>query len=140
MSGVLRTQLSGVARRPSRLLLTGLAMLVASFVVYATVLAQQITTNTVLDNNSTTLGTVDFALRGVSTEQLAKVAAVPGVGEVAGRIDSGGSFGNDYLGITADPGTGVLAVAHLTKGRYPSAPSPRVPRTGSAGRSARRSR
>ena len=38
-SAVLRTQLVGVARRPSRLLLTGLAMLVASFVVYSVVLA-----------------------------------------------------------------------------------------------------
>ena len=43
MNPVLRTQLAGVSRRPARLLLTGVAVLVASFVVYATVLAQQIT-------------------------------------------------------------------------------------------------
>ena len=45
---------AGVARRPARLLLTGLAVLVASFVVYATVLAQQITERTVLDGLSGT--------------------------------------------------------------------------------------
>ena len=56
MNGVLRTQLSGVARRPARLLLTGLAVLVASFVVFATVLAQQITERSLLDGVSGTPG------------------------------------------------------------------------------------
>ena len=54
MSGILRTQLGEAARRPSRLLLTGMAVLVASFVVYATVLAQQITRASMLDGLSDT--------------------------------------------------------------------------------------
>jgi putative ABC transport system permease protein len=122
MSGVLRTQLSGVARRPARLLLTGLAMLVASFVIYATVLAQQITERTVLHNVSGTPAAVDFVVRGATTEQLAAISALPGVAEAAGRIDLGGELGGEYLGLTADPGSGPLAITHLTRGRFPSGP------------------
>jgi putative ABC transport system permease protein len=122
MSGVLRTQLSGVSRRPARLLLTGLAMLVASFVIYATVLAQQITERTVLNNLSGTPSAVDFVLRGPGAKDLAGVAAVPGVAEAAGRTEAGGDIGGDYLNVTADPGSGPLAVTHVTRGRFPAAP------------------
>ena len=90
---VLRTQLTGVARRPARLLLTGLAILVASFVVYATVLAQQITKATVLDGLSGTPAGVDLVVSGpdlgnsalLTTADLAKLKAVPGVAEEIGR-------------------------------------------------------
>jgi putative ABC transport system permease protein len=122
--GVLRTQLSGVARRPARLLLTGLAILVASFVLYATVLAQQITERSMLDSLSGTPAAVDIVVGGgsVTTGELAKVKAVPGVAEAVGRIDAGGTVAGQYLGLTADPGSGPLAVTHVLQGRFPSAP------------------
>ena len=121
---MLRTQLSGVARRPARLLLTGLAMLVASFVVYATVLAQQITERTMLANLSGTPAAVDLVVKGTpTTDELAKIKAIPGVAEAIGRVDAGGEVGGEYLGLTADPGSGPLAVAHAVQGRYPSAPN-----------------
>ncbi len=128
---VLRTQLAGVARRPARLLLTGLAVLVASFVVYATVLAQQITVRTMLDGLSGTPATVDIVVGGptpsgnlpqISAAELAQLRAVPGVAEAAGRTEFTGDTGGQYLYIQADPGSGPLAVAHVTQGRYPSAP------------------
>jgi putative ABC transport system permease protein len=121
---VLRTQLAGIARRPARLLLTGLAVLVASFVVYATVLAQQITERSVLDNLSGTPATVDLVAGGgtVTTAELAKLAAVPGVAETAGRIETGGDTGGQYLGLIADPGAGPLAVTRIAQGRFPSGP------------------
>jgi putative ABC transport system permease protein len=124
MRGVLRTQLTGVARRPARLLLTGLAVLVASFVVFATVLAQQITERSVLNNLSGTPAAVDLvAHQGtVTTGQLARIAAVPGVAEAAGRVDAGGEVGGQYLGIAADPGAGPLAYTKVLSGRYPAAP------------------
>jgi putative ABC transport system permease protein len=122
---VLRTQLAGVSKRPARLLLTGLAMLVASFVVYATVLAQQITERSVLDGLSGTPATVDIVVAGdapITTAGLEKLQAVPGVAEAAGRAEFSGETGGQYLSLLADPGSGPLAVTHLTQGRYPSAP------------------
>ena len=128
---VLRTQLAGVSRRPARLLLTGLAVLVASFVVYATVLAQQITERTLFDSLSGTSTAVDIVVGGESSTggqsqltlaELAKLRAVPGVAEAAGRAEYYGETGGQYLNIAADSGSGPLAVAHTTQGRYPSAP------------------
>ncbi|RZU48443.1 putative ABC transport system permease protein [Krasilnikovia cinnamomea] len=131
MSPVLRTQLGGAARRPARLLLTGLAMLVASFVVYATVLAQQITLRTALDTLSGTPEAVDLVVDSpdtenavpVTTTQLGKIKAVPGVAEAVGRVETGGEIGGQYLGVTGDPGTGPLSVVRVTQGRYPAAPN-----------------
>jgi putative ABC transport system permease protein len=122
--GIMRTQLSGAARRPARLLLTGLAVLVASFVVYATVLAQQITERSVLNNLSGTPATVDLvASQGaVTTGQLARIRALPGVAEAAGRIEAGGDVGGQYLSVAADPGAGPLATVTVTSGRYPAKP------------------
>ncbi len=121
--GVLGTQLTGVARRPARLLLTGLAVLVASFVVYAVVLTQQITERTVLDGVTDTPAAVAVVVSegDVNTAMLDKVRAVPGVAEAVGRSSSGVSLGSDYLSVTADPGTGPLAMATAVQGRYPSA-------------------
>ncbi|MGX6606324.1 FtsX-like permease family protein [Micromonosporaceae bacterium Da 78-11] len=133
MSGVLRTQLSGVARRPARLLLTGLAVLVVSFVVYATVLAQQITERSLLNGLSGTPEAVDLVVQqGASTTaELAGIRGIDGVAEAVGRVEAGGQLGNDYLQITADPGSGPLALTEVASGRYPSAPDEIVltPRT-----------
>lgn len=121
--GVLRTQLSGVARRPSRLLLTGLAVLVASFVVFATVLAQQITERSLLNSVSGTPEAVDLVVSGsVTTDELSRIAALPGVAETVGRVDAGGEVGGEFLGLTADPGTGPLAVTHVVQGKFPAGP------------------
>jgi putative ABC transport system permease protein len=122
---VLRTQLAGVSKRPARLLLTGLAMLVASFVVYATVLAQQITERSMLDGLSGTPATVDIVVAGsspITAAQLEQIKAVPGVAEAAGRAEISGETGGQYLNVMADPGSGPLATAKVTQGRYPSAP------------------
>ncbi|MFI5891636.1 FtsX-like permease family protein [Actinoplanes sp. NPDC051513] len=133
MSAVLRTQLRGVARRPARLLLTGLAVLVASFVVYATVLAQQITERSVLDGLSGTPEAVGLVVRQgtVTTGELAAIGKIPGVAETAGRVDTGGQVGNEYLQISADSSAGPLAITQLTSGRLPKGPDEIVvtPRT-----------
>ncbi|WP_250035170.1 ABC transporter permease [Paractinoplanes maris] len=121
---VLRTQLRGVARRPSRLLLTGLAVLVVSFVVYATVLAQQITERSMLNGLSGTPEAVDVVVRNGTIEaaQLAAIQKAAGVEEAVGRIDYGGQIGGEYLQLLADPGTGPLALTTVSQGRFPSAP------------------
>ncbi|MEV4640890.1 FtsX-like permease family protein [Actinoplanes sp. NPDC049548] len=117
---VLRTQLGGVARRPSRLLLTGLAMLVASFVVYSVVLAYRIAENTIVD------GVKDPAA-GVVVEGdlpvglLRKLDAVPGVAGHAARMSGSVQLSGGYLEVTADPGGGPLAEATVQQGRYPKA-------------------
>ncbi|WP_127505814.1 FtsX-like permease family protein [Actinoplanes solisilvae] len=119
---VLRTQLRGVARRPARLLLTGLAVLVVSFVVYATVLAQQITERSLLDGLSGTPETVDVVARNgtLDSAQLAAINKLPGVAESTARLEVGAELGNEYLNLASDPGTGPLAVTKVTQGRYPS--------------------
>lgn len=130
MRALLRTQLGGMARRPSRLLLTGLAILVASFVVFAGVLTQQIVSRTVVATAASTPATVDLVVgdpeEGVGTTQavLRRVRELPGVAEAVGRIDVGvmiGESGGDYLGLRGDPGAGPLALVKLTSGAYPDA-------------------
>jgi putative ABC transport system permease protein len=127
---VLRTQLHGLARRPARLLLTGLAMLVASFVVYGTVLAQYSTARTVVDGLSGTPEAADVVAgdwdRPVSTGEMARIRAVPGVAEAAGRASVGFELrapAGTYLAVIADPGTGPLATVRLVDGAYPDAPN-----------------
>jgi len=124
MSGVLRTQLGGAARRPARFILTGLAVLVASFVVYATVLAQQITVKSLLDGLSTTPAAASLVVTGerLTPDLITKIEKVPGVTAVAGRAYGGAEFGGQYLSIIADPGAGPLAAARVTQGRYPDKP------------------
>ncbi|MEV6303618.1 ABC transporter permease [Actinoplanes sp. NPDC051861] len=133
MNPVLRTQMAGVARRPARLLLTGLAVLVASFVVYATVLAQQITERSILNGLSGTPEAVDLVVRNgdINTKQLAAISALPGVAETAARTESGGPFGNDYLSVLSDPGSGPLSIITMREGRFPTGPGEIVvtPRT-----------
>jgi putative ABC transport system permease protein len=124
MRAVLRTQLGGVLRRPVRLLLTGLAVLVVSFVVYATVLAEQITKNSLLDGLSDTPAAVDLVAHDgrVTTGMLQQIRAVPGVAEALGEVETGAQYGADFLTVAGDPGTGPLAKAKVTAGRYPTGP------------------
>ncbi|WP_305788921.1 ABC transporter permease [Symbioplanes lichenis] len=126
---VLRTQLAGVARRPSRLLLTGLAVLVASFVVYATVLARDITEKTLLDQASGTpaaaglvVGADPATYDGVVIKgaDFTRLKALPGVAGAEGRLSAGGQVGTDYLSVDADPGAGPLAKSRLREGKYPA--------------------
>ncbi|MFI6077699.1 ABC transporter permease [Actinoplanes sp. NPDC051343] len=125
MKAVLRTQLGGVLRRPARLLLTGLAVLVVSFVVYSTVLAQQITRNSLLNGLSDTPVAADVVVHDgrVTTGMLNQIKAIPGVAEASGEVEAGGQFGADFLEVVGDPGTGPLAKAKLASGRYPTGPN-----------------
>jgi putative ABC transport system permease protein len=119
---ILRTQLRGL--RPARLLLTGLAVLVVSFVVYATVLAQQITKNSLLEGLSDTPAAADLVVHDgrATTAMLDRIKALPGVAEAVGEVEVGGQYGADYLSVEGDPGSGPLARAKLASGRYPAGP------------------
>ncbi|MEU4163505.1 ABC transporter permease [Actinoplanes sp. NPDC026670] len=131
MSGiVLRTQLSGVWRRPGRLLMTGLSVLVAAFVVFGTVLAYAIVTRTTLDTFSETPASVDVVVYAVggeplSPEQVGEIRTVAGVAEVAGRVTAtftvGDASSGSDLELIADPGTGPLSRIMLVSGVYPRA-------------------
>jgi putative ABC transport system permease protein len=130
MSGsVLRTQLSGVWRRPGRLLLTGLSVLVAAFVVFGTVLAYSIVTRTTLDTFSETpeaVGLVVYAAGGepLNPRQVAEVRRTAGVRDSAGRVTASFTVGDAAAGndleLVADPGAGPLSRVSLVEGRYPS--------------------
>ncbi|RAO47943.1 putative ABC transporter permease [Micromonospora saelicesensis] len=124
---VLRTQTTAAARRPGRLILTGLAILVASFVVFGTVLVQQITERTVRDNLSGTpavtalvIGSVDVPPPTVT--DVRQVRAVPGVAEAVARVSTGVSIGEGYLNLQSDPGTGPLTTVRVIEGSYPDQP------------------
>ncbi|OJF13810.1 ABC transporter permease [Couchioplanes caeruleus] len=129
---VLGTQLAGVARRPARLLLTGLAVLVAAFVVYSTVLARDITEKTAIEGFTGTPAAADlvvspggdneFADMEFRAQDIAKLKAVPGVAEVVGRPRAGSELNGDFIEFVADPGSGPLATVHATKGTYPAEP------------------
>ncbi len=123
MIAVLGTQLSAVVRRPARLLLTGLAILVVSFVVYATVLAQQITERSLLNGLSDTPAAVDLVVGGgpITTAQLTKIHQLAGVVETVGRTEVDAKVGTESFGIVADPGSGPLTLVHVLSGAYPNA-------------------
>ncbi|MEU5903396.1 ABC transporter permease [Micromonospora sp. NPDC047467] len=124
---VLRSQMSAAARRPGRLILTGLAILVASFVVFGTVLVQGITERTVRDNLSGTPAATDLVI-GSNDEppptvaELARLRAVPGVAEAVGRVEIGVSVDDGYVNLQADPGTGPLSRVTVVEGSYPARP------------------
>ncbi|MEU7612993.1 ABC transporter permease [Micromonospora sp. NPDC049204] len=124
---MLRTQTSAAARRPGRLILTGLAILVASFVVFGTVLVQQITERTVRDNLSGTPAVTDLVIGSVdvpppTVTDLRKIRAVPGVVEAVPRVATGVSIGAGYLNLQADPGSGPLSTVRVIEGSYPDQP------------------
>ncbi|MEU8052803.1 ABC transporter permease [Micromonospora haikouensis] len=124
---LLRAQLVEAARRPARTLLTGLAVIVAAFVVFGTVLAYQVTERTVLAGFSGTPAAADLVVTGgdgVSLRTLDAARRLPGVAEAVGRTDAFHEFADDPgagLSVYADPGSGPLATVRVVQGRYPAA-------------------
>lgn len=123
MIKVFRTQLAALLRRPSRILLTGLALSVASFVILGTLLARDVTEHMVISTFSGTPEAVDLVVRsddGLPGAALARARAVPGVAEAVGRFtlvyDVGG---HQPILLAADPGTGPLSTVKVVEGRYP---------------------
>ncbi|MFG1847635.1 FtsX-like permease family protein [Micromonospora carbonacea] len=123
---LLRAQLVEAARRPARTLLTGLAVIVAAFVVFGTVLAYQVTERTVLAGFSGTPAAADLVVTGgdgISLRTLDAARRLPGVAEAVGRTDAFHEFADDRgagLSVYADPGAGPLATARVVQGRYPA--------------------
>ncbi|MFI2665424.1 FtsX-like permease family protein [Micromonospora carbonacea] len=123
---LLRAQLVEAARRPARTLLMGLAVIVAAFVVFGTVLAYQVTERTVLAGFSGTPAAADLVVTGgdgVSLRTLDAARRLPGVAEAVGRTDAFHEFADDRgagLSVYADPGAGPLATARVVQGRYPA--------------------
>jgi putative ABC transport system permease protein len=131
---VMKTQLRGVARRPTKLLLTGLGIVVAAFFAFATVLAQGITEKSVGESLTETPNATSVVVQG-GPEALPKttfdaISKAPGVAEAAGRVNGGVELGatrpangsGAYLSLTADPGKGSLARTKVKSGSYPDAP------------------
>lgn len=126
---VLRTQLSGVMRRPARLFMTGLSVLVAAFVVFATVLAYQIVTRTTLDTFSETPVGVSLVVSStggasLTARQTDQIRRTPGVAQVAGRttfsLTTGVTTSGQPLDVIADPGAGPLSRIAVVTGSYPA--------------------
>ncbi|GIE77272.1 ABC transporter [Actinoplanes philippinensis] len=129
-ASVLRTQLGGVLRRPGRLLMTGLSVLVAAFVVFGAVLAYVIVTRTTLDTFSQTPEAVDvvaYTTGGdpLSPGQVAAIRDTPGVAGLTGRVTASFTVGSPSSGsdldLLADPGAGPLSRLTLVSGAYPRA-------------------
>ncbi|MFY1698345.1 ABC transporter permease [Solwaraspora sp. WMMA2101] len=128
-TAVPRTQLRGILTRPGRLLLTGLSVLVAAFVVAGAMLAYEIVARTTLDTFSDTppgaslVVTVNGTL--IADEQRAAIAAFPGVSQAVGRDEVQLGVGEPSAGtsilLVTDPGAGPLARTTLLTGRYPTA-------------------
>ncbi|GGN58901.1 ABC transporter permease [Actinoplanes lobatus] len=127
-ASVLRTQLSGVSRRPGRLLTTGLSVLVAAFVVFGTVLAYVIVTRTTLDTFSETPEAVSLVVYAAGGEsltpgQVAEVRGTAGVRQAVGRVTAtftvGDASSGNELELIADPGSGPLSRITLLSGGYP---------------------
>ncbi|TDB76709.1 ABC transporter permease [Micromonospora sp. KC723] len=123
---ILRTQLSALARRPARALLTGMALTIAACAVFGTALSHQVVRQVAVERLSQTPATTDLVVTATPTlDTLRKVRAVPGVAEAVGRVDGYVELeriSSAYLQVNADPGSGPLAKVRLTRGRYPSAP------------------
>ena len=127
-TSVLRTQLSGILRRPGRLLMSGLSVLVAAFVVFGTVLAYQIVTRTTLDTFSDTPKDVSLVVHTsggatLTARQIAAIRQTSGVTQAAGRMTATFGLGElssgTSLEVIADPGSGPLSSVTLVTGAYP---------------------
>lgn len=125
-ASVLGSQLAELLRRPGRLLTTGLSVLVAAFVVFGAVMAQQIATNTTIDRFRGTPEAVSLVATAddsnISGAALKRIRALPGVAEAVGRVDSGAPLAGPserWLELHADPGAGALSLVRLVEGSYP---------------------
>jgi putative ABC transport system permease protein len=110
---------------------TGLSLLIAAFVVFGAVMAQQIITATVVEKFRGTPEAVSLVVtpgdgEEIGEARLREIRKTPGVTEAVGRMDGGSPLGGSaverYLALSADPGTGALAEVRLVKGTYPSGP------------------
>ncbi|MBT2415625.1 ABC transporter permease [Streptomyces sp. ISL-12] len=129
---VLGSQVAELLRRPGRFAATGLSLLIAAFVVFGAVMAQQIITATVVDRFRGTPEAVSLVVtpgddgEDIGEAGLRAIRETPGVAEAVGRLDGGapldGSAVERYLELSADPGTGSLTEVRLTEGTYPSGP------------------
>ncbi|MFF5160117.1 FtsX-like permease family protein [Streptomyces sp. NPDC000348] len=128
---VLGSQVAELLRRPGRFAATGLSLLIAAFVVFGTVMAQQIITATVVEKFRGTPEAVSLVVtpgdgEDIGEDRLSEILKTPGVTEAVGRLDGGspldGSAVERYLALSADPGTGALAEVRLIDGTYPSGP------------------
>jgi putative ABC transport system permease protein len=121
--------MAGISRRPGRLVMTGLSVLVAAFVAFGTVLSYQVVANTTLDTFSETPAGADLVIEvsdaPVTAATLAKIRALPGVAGAAGRAADSlrvAGTGNETLSVEADHGTGPLARVRVIQGSYPTGP------------------
>lgn len=128
---VLGSQVAELLRRPGRSAATGVSLLIAAFVVFGAVTAQQIIGATVVDTFQGTPEAVSVVVTPGDEEEigedgLREIRETPGVTEAVGRIESGvplgGSAVERYLTLSADPGSGALAEVRLVEGTYPSGP------------------
>jgi putative ABC transport system permease protein len=130
-NAVARSPFAGSARRPSWPLLTGLTVLVVSFVVFGTALAWQITERPVAGRLSGTPQAADLVAYGpVTTGQEEKIGRLDGVDGVYGRT---GAVARG-IEVTADPGTGPFATTRLCAGRDPLGPGEVAVTPGTASR------
>ncbi|MFI1416824.1 FtsX-like permease family protein [Streptomyces sp. NPDC020731] len=129
---VLGSQVAELLRRPGRFAATGLSLLIAAFVVFGAVMAQQIITATVVEKFRGTPEAVSLVVtpgddgEDIGEARLREIRETPGVTEAVGRMEGGtpldGSAVERYLALSADPGTGALAEVRLLDGAYPSGP------------------
>ncbi|MDG9725854.1 ABC transporter permease [Streptomyces sp. DH41] len=129
---VLGSQVAELLRRPGRFAATGLSLLIAAFVVFGTVMAQQIITATVVEKFHGTPEAVSVVVtpgddgEDIGEDRLREIRRTPSVTEAVGRIDGGspldGSAVERYLELSADPGSGALAKVRLLEGTYPAGP------------------
>ncbi|GAA1679753.1 FtsX-like permease family protein [Fodinicola feengrottensis] len=121
---VLRTQLRGLASRPTRLLLTSLAVIVATAFAYATFLVQSVVEQSLQDSFSTTTSATSVVVKSSTNlpdSAAGKVRALQGVSQVA---EQGVTFiqggGLDFF-VQSDPGSGPLSLVSVVSGHYPTA-------------------
>ncbi|AZM62683.1 ABC transporter permease [Streptomyces sp. WAC 01420] len=128
---VLGSQVAELLRRPGRSAATGVSLLIAAFVVFGAVTAQQIIGATVVDTFRGTPEAVSVVVTPGDEEELGEdrlrvIRGTPGVTEAVGRIEGGAPLGGSaverYLTLSADPGSGALAEVRLVEGTYPSGP------------------
>lgn len=118
-------------RRPGRFAATGVSLLIAAFVVFGAVMAQQVVAATVVDRFRGTPDAVTLVVTGKDAADIGgagpdAIRSAPGVAEAVGRVDGGapvgGSAADRYLALAADPGSGALARVRPVEGSYPSGP------------------